>query len=276
MLIGLMEDANPTPALTARSGHDRMAESSLAEVLKRCSRCSEIKRASRENFSFIKCRDKWHSWCKQCCAEDRRADRVARPDHYKAIQRATLARHRPARLERGRQRYHATKDVNLERGRKNRVAKKDIYNANRRAKRARNLVAARTTAKTRREANLAAYRGYAKRAWANATPQRKLRNYFTSAICHSLNGKTKGGRSWEGILGYSADDLRSHLERQFTPDMTWDNYGDWHVDHIIPVTSFTFTSADDADFKACWAISNLRPLWAVDNLSKSDRRTLLL
>lgn len=58
--------------------------------------------------------------------------------------------------------------------------------------------------------------------------------------------------------------------------MSWNNYGEWHVDHIVPVASFSFASADDADFKACWAITNLRPLWADANMQKHDKRTHLI
>ena len=58
--------------------------------------------------------------------------------------------------------------------------------------------------------------------------------------------------------------------------MGWHNMGEWHIDHIVPVSSFTITSADDADFKACWALTNLRPMWADENRSKGDKRLTLL
>ena len=51
--------------------------------------------------------------------------------------------------------------------------------------------------------------------------------------------------------------------------MTWDNYGEWHVDHIRPISNFTLI--DDPEFKECWALSNLQPLWSIDNFSKSPR-----
>ena len=50
--------------------------------------------------------------------------------------------------------------------------------------------------------------------------------------------------------------------------MTWDNYGKWHVDHIIPKSKFKFKSIDDAGLKECWKLENLQPLWAEDNLSE--------
>lgn len=69
------------------------------------------------------------------------------------------------------------------------------------------------------------------------------------------------------MLGYSATDLKNHLESQFTEGMTWENHGDWHIDHRVPVTAFT----SDADIKEVCALSNLQPLWAFDNMSKGNR-----
>lgn len=86
----------------------------------------------------------------------------------------------------------------------------------------------------------------------------------------------KAGRSWKALVGYTLDDLAAHLERQFLPKMTWANMGRWHIDHILPRSMFTYETAEDEGFKACWALSNLRPLWGRDNLKKSDTRTHLL
>jgi hypothetical protein len=83
-------------------------------------------------------------------------------------------------------------------------------------------------------------------------------------------------RRWRERLGYSMDDLRTHLERQFLPGMGWHNIRLWHVDHIIPLSSFRFESIEDPEFKAAWALTNLRPLWAADNLKKRDHRVVLL
>ena len=70
------------------------------------------------------------------------------------------------------------------------------------------------------------------------------------------------------LLGYTADDLRSHLEAQFQIGMSWDNYGlygeRWHVDHIRPVASFKLPE----ELAECFALENLQPLWAIDNLTK--------
>jgi hypothetical protein len=78
-------------------------------------------------------------------------------------------------------------------------------------------------------------------------------------------------RSTFDLLGYSLEELTNHLESKFVDGMTWDNYGEWHVDHKKPIASFNFTSVDDHEFKLCWCLDNLQPLWEVDNLSKGAR-----
>ena len=73
------------------------------------------------------------------------------------------------------------------------------------------------------------------------------------------------------LLGYTLEELMSHLEALFTEGMTWDNYGEWHVDHKIPMSSFQFETTDDREFKLCWCLDNLQPLWESDNLSKGTK-----
>lgn len=77
-------------------------------------------------------------------------------------------------------------------------------------------------------------------------------------------------------LGYTRDQLMAHIERQFASGMSWQNYGDWHVDHIRPLASFTITGEDCPEFKAAWCLSNLRPLWAAENLAKRAKNLFLV
>ena len=67
-------------------------------------------------------------------------------------------------------------------------------------------------------------------------------------------------------LGCAWPDLKSHLEAKFQPGMTWENYGEWHIDHIIPLAS---AATADELHRLCH-FSNLQPLWAQDNRAKSD------
>jgi hypothetical protein len=83
----------------------------------------------------------------------------------------------------------------------------------------------------------------------------------------------KGGRSWQDLVGYSIDDLRRHLERQFKDGMTWGRFlaGEVEIDHKIPRSVFNFSHPDDIDFKKCWALKNLQPMWALENRHKGAR-----
>ena len=72
----------------------------------------------------------------------------------------------------------------------------------------------------------------------------------------------------EKIIGYKRDELVSHIEDQFKEGMSWDNYGEWHIDHIKPISVFLDNGITDP--KTINALSNLQPLWAFDNLSKGS------
>lgn len=105
-----------------------------------------------------------------------------------------------------------------------------------------------------------------------------LKSYYKHRIARnisrrmrmSLQGSRKS-RSWQDLVEYSLDELKIHLEANFLQGMTWDNYGDWHIDHIKPISSFNITSVDCEDFKQCWTLNNLQPLWKVDNLKKGNK-----
>jgi len=98
----------------------------------------------------------------------------------------------------------------------------------------------------------------------------KLSKQISTYINRALQGK-KHGRHWEILVGYTLEELKIHLETQFINGMTWENHGKWHIDHILPRSSFHITSAECEDFKKCWALDNLQPLWAEDNLRKSNK-----
>lgn len=104
-----------------------------------------------------------------------------------------------------------------------------------------------------------------------STIQGKLHQYVGNVMRHYLRKKSKNGRPWERLVGYTVKQLMKHLEKQFLPGMTWDNYGKWHIDHIIPASVFNFQTPEDIDFKKCWALKNLQPLWGDDNLRKNNK-----
>jgi hypothetical protein len=110
---------------------------------------------------------------------------------------------------------------------------------------------------------------YLKKKWS-IDPRYRLSRNVWSRIYRDLKNR-KGGRGWEILVGYTLEDLMQHLESSFEKGMTWNNYGQWHLDHIIPISNFNYQHPEDLDFKKCWGLENLQPLWAKDNLMKHTK-----
>jgi len=69
-------------------------------------------------------------------------------------------------------------------------------------------------------------------------------------------------------VGCNLEKLRNHLESTFQEGMSWENYGEWHIDHIIPCSSWNL--ADEKERRMCFHFSNLQALWATENISKKN------
>lgn len=69
------------------------------------------------------------------------------------------------------------------------------------------------------------------------------------------------------ILGYSPIQLKEHMETLFTTGMSWENYGEWHIDHIVPISKFS----KETPINIINSLDNLQPLWAKDNLIKGNK-----
>ena len=99
-------------------------------------------------------------------------------------------------------------------------------------------------------------------------PAFKLKHNLRKRLRHALQGQAKSARTQE-LLGCTVEELRAHLEAQFKPGMTWENYGEWHIDHIRPCASFDLT--DPEQQRACFHYTNLQPLWAQENIRKGAK-----
>lgn len=97
----------------------------------------------------------------------------------------------------------------------------------------------------------------------------RISHHVSSRIRLSVFGNEKG-RIFD-LLGYSKNEFIAHFEARFNKGMSWDNYGDWQIDHIKPISKFTIKSYQCLDFKKCWSLSNLQPLWAEDNRKKGSK-----
>jgi len=103
-------------------------------------------------------------------------------------------------------------------------------------------------------------------------PLYKLISNFRTAIYQVLKESNveKNGHYFD-ILGYNPEELINHLEKQFTEGMTWDNYGEFHVDHKLPISSFNIKEIGDEEFMRCWCLDNLQPMWGEENIRKSNK-----
>lgn len=99
----------------------------------------------------------------------------------------------------------------------------------------------------------------------------RLANHLRTSINRALRrGYVK--TSWRTYIDYTVAELRTHLEKQFSGKMSWENHGlrGWHIDHIVPVSHF------GSDIRSAWALTNLRPLWAKENQAKTNKRIFLV
>jgi len=85
----------------------------------------------------------------------------------------------------------------------------------------------------------------------------------------TLGGKKKGGRLFDH-LPYTIEDMKAHIESLFQPNMAWDNYGKWQIDHIVPQAKLQYDSFEHPNFTKCWSLANLQPMWASDNTRKGS------
>jgi hypothetical protein len=101
-------------------------------------------------------------------------------------------------------------------------------------------------------------------------PAFKLLKTLRSRLSNAI--KNKGGiksESTMNLTGCELNYLKGYLEGKFTEGMTWENHGEWHIDHIKPCCSYNLE--DEEEQKTCFNYTNLQPLWAIDNLVKGGK-----
>lgn len=167
----------------------------------------------------------------------RKARIAANPEKHRAAQKRSYQKHRAQRIEKVSAYYRENKD----RIREARRPGRREYERKYRARYCRE-----------REARDPLYR-LKRRLRTNLWRARQF-----GAVSSSLMG-----------LGCSYRELLAHLEAQFQPGMSWDNYGEWHIDHILPLANYDLT--DRGTLRRLSNYTNLQPLWAKDNLSKGDK-----
>ena len=98
---------------------------------------------------------------------------------------------------------------------------------------------------------------------------RKLGTYLRNRINMALKRNSKS-EHLKDVLGCSIKFFKEYLQKQFKRGMSWDNWGKWHIDHIRPCVSFDLSRPEEQ--ARCFHYTNLRPLWAIDNLKRPRKR----
>ena len=96
----------------------------------------------------------------------------------------------------------------------------------------------------------------------------KLSRYLRTRLYNAVKGGYRGSSAVRD-LGCSLDFFTKYIAQKFTIGMSWDNYGEWHLDHIVPLASFDLSDREQC-LLACH-YSNMQPLWATDNLVKGPK-----
>lgn len=95
----------------------------------------------------------------------------------------------------------------------------------------------------------------------------KTAGRINASLKKALRSPRKLGKSLD-LLGCSAEEYRRHLEGLFEPGMTWENRGEWHIDHVRPIASHDLSTREGQ--RAAFHYTNTRPAWAHENLSKGS------
>lgn len=243
--------------------------------LKKCSKCKIDKIASFDFFP--KCNgnsDGFSYWCKECHSNHQKNRMISEQEKQRNRERALIwyQNNRERANKRNKIAYLMNPEIY-----KIQANQWKMKNPDRKKKLDREWIKNNSersllTHIKWRKANPEKYKLITKRARIKrmSTAKGRLDHSMTTAINKALSGN-KNGRHWEILVGYMLNDLMKHLEKLFKPGMNWKNYGKWHIDHIIPKSVFNYIDYIDFDFKRCWALSNLQPLWAKENHNKYNK-----
>ncbi len=239
--------------------------------MKTCSKCKVEKPFSE----FPKNRTKKYgleSQCKACHKAYREANKErikeyskayqeANKEYYKAYDKAYREANKYRIKAQRKAHYEANKHRIKEYSKAHREDNKEYYKAYQEANKER----IKERNKAYREANKDRINEYFKER-RKTDPLFKLKQKLRTRTYKAFRNKGyRKNTKTEEMLGVSWEIAKAHIERQFKKGMTWDKYGEWHIDHIIPLAS----ANTEKELKRLCHYTNLQPLWAEENLSKS-------
>lgn len=230
-------------------------------LMRWCRPCrAEYKKASYERHrekNLLK-QKKYREENREKVSGGKKLSRLKKLDEYKAAAKARyfanreeiLAKEKTKRLENYEEALAKEAEVRARHAEKRSAYQRDYYRRN--------------------KASVLAYSAKYQRERCKADPIYALGKLVRRRIAFALqkSGYQKESPTHE-MLGCTFEYLKAHLERQFLKGMSWENRGPdgWHIDHIVPLSS----AKTKDDMLALCHFTNLRPLWAEDNLSKGDK-----
>jgi len=229
--------------------------------MKTCIKC----RLEKELTEFSKAKrnkDGFRNQCKSCISESAKIYREENKDYYKEYSKKWHQENKEHKKEYHKEyrlnnkEYH--KEYNKEYYKNNKEHIKEYYKNNKEHKKEYH----KEYSKNNKERNRARAK---KRRLTEPLFNIKACLRTRTSIAFRNKGYKKNSKTQE-MLGVDWEVCKAHIERQFTKGMNWDNRSEWHIDHIIPLAS---ANTEKELIKLCH-YSNLQPLWAFDNLSKSD------
>lgn len=116
--------------------------------------------------------------------------------------------------------------------------------------------------------------------WKKTNKEFRIKKMLRGFIQRIFKGMTPT-KSWKDVVSYDVKQFREHIEKQFSPGMSWDKYGKkgFHIDHIKPLAAFNFFTKNGdiniAEVRAAMSLDNLQPLWAIENLRKAAKLKLI-
>lgn len=250
-----------------------------------------VRRGQCKECISISAKTRYEENREERCAKGR-ASHHANKEENNRKSREAHHKNREERLAKKRAYHHAHKEERNRKGRENHHKNKEERNQKSRENYAKNkedrLQYRRDYVENHKDEVRQSKNDYEKRK-NKSDPAFRLRRYVSRAINITLkaNGSSKDGFSVLKFLPYSPEELRQHIEKQFEPWMNWDNQGYyvpaewddndpttwmWQLDHIIPQSDLAYISMEDDNFKKCWALTNLRPLSAKQNLLDGTTR----
>ena len=223
---------------------------------KECIKCNVEKEINSDNFKVDKrCSDGCSNVCKECYNAYRREGKKWEKEKEKMRQYMKKKRKDPE-----------FRKLQSQRKKERRITDDEYRKRENKKQRKREKERRRTDDEYRRRVNREIYERRKERMKSDPVYRFKFKIRKRIRIILKERGYTKKSKTHE-ILGISYEEFSLYMERQFVKGMSWDNYGEWHIDHIIPLA----TAQCENDVIRLNHYSNLQPLWAHDNLSKGSK-----